>query len=112
LTVVPDPGPRGGHTAGPAADTLEDAVADLARQHPALTVTIDRRGSDWIETLIEHSARAGLLVIGSHHCDDRWSVRVGTAAGLLLRRASSPVMLIGGSASAETLERDRQKAGV
>jgi nucleotide-binding universal stress UspA family protein len=110
LTVVPDPGPSGAQPARLATDALEDAVAEISRQHPALTITIDRRGSDWLETLIEHSTRAGLLVIGSHHSDDRWSVRVGTIAGLLLRHASGPVMLIGGSASAETPEGELQEA--
>ena len=83
----------------------------MARQYPALTINVDRSGSDWVETLIEHSASAGLLVIGSHHSDDRWSVRVGTTAGAVLRRASCPVMLIGGSASSETPEWDLQVAG-
>jgi nucleotide-binding universal stress UspA family protein len=110
LTVVPDPGPGGAHPARPATDALDEAVADMSRHLPALVITIDRRGSDWLETLIEHSARAGLLVIGSHHSDDRWSVRVGTTAGLLLRQASGPVMLIGGSASAETPAGDLQEA--
>ena len=116
LTVVPDPCPDGAvpgirHSGEPPIDGLPDALAEAARQHPALRINVDRRGSDGVESLIEHSARAGLLVIGSHHSEDRWSVRVGTTAGAVLRRASCPVMLIGGSASSETPERDLQVAG-
>jgi len=108
LTVVPAPAPNGRpQPDGLPADGLHDA---LARQHSALTINVDRSGPDWVESLIEHSANAGLLVIGSHHSDDRWSVRVGISAGAVLRRASCPVMLIGGAASSKSPERDLQVA--
>ena len=111
MTVVPAPAPNGRPPPdGLPPDGLPAALAALARQSPALTVNVDRSGSDWVESLIEHSVSAGLLVIGSHHSDDRWSVRVGITAGAVLRRASCPVMLIGGSAASETPEWDLQVA--
>jgi nucleotide-binding universal stress UspA family protein len=104
LTVVLAPSPNGEvpripQPEGPPTDGLRRALADVARQHPTLTVSVDGPGSDWLETLIDHSAHGGLLVIGSHHSNDRWSVRVGATAGAVLRQASGPVMLIGGSAT-------------
>ena len=104
LTVVPGPTPAGEapgspKPGGPTAQDLHQALADVVLQHPAMTVTVDWPVSNWVQTLIGHSAHASLLVIGSHHSADRWSIRVGTTAGAVLRQASGPVMLIGGSAT-------------
>ena len=104
LTVVPGPtpageAPRSPKPGWPTAHDLHHALADVALQHPAIAVTVDWPVSNWVQTLIGHSAHASLLVIGSHHSDDRWSVRVGTTAGAVLRQASGPVMLVGGSAT-------------
>ena len=104
LTVVPGPAPAGEAPGSPkpgepTAHDLHQALADVALQHPAMAVTVDWPISNWVQTLISHSAHASLLVIGSHHSDDRWSIRVGTTAGAILRQVSGPVMLIGGSAT-------------
>jgi len=104
LTVVPGPtlageAPGSPKPGGPTAHDLHQALADVALQHPAMTVTVDWPVSNWVQTLIGHSVHASLLVIGSHHSDDWWSVRVGTTAGAVLRQASGPVMLIGRSAT-------------
>ena len=97
LTVVPGPSPS------PPDDDLHQALSALAQQHPGLATTIERPASNWVQTLVRHSTRASLLVIGSHHSDDRWSIRVGLTAGAVLRQATGPVMLVGG-AEALTVE--------
>ena len=102
LTVVPGPAPAGEAPGSPkpgepTAHDLHQALACVALQHPAMAVIVDWPVSSWVQTLISHSAHASLLVIASHHSDDRWSIRVGTTAGAILRQVSGPVMLIGGS---------------
>ena len=104
LTVVPDLGPaddaqRSPGSIGPTDGDLQQALKALAQQHPEVATTIDWPESDWLQTLIGHSKRASLLVIGSHHSDDRWNIRVGPTAGAVLRQATGPVMLIGGTAA-------------
>lgn len=64
-----------------------------------MVTTLDWPVSDWVQTLVSHSMHASLLVIGSHHSEDRWSIRVGLTAGAVLRQATGPVMLIGGTAA-------------
>jgi nucleotide-binding universal stress UspA family protein len=102
LTVVPSPSPAGdarrsSESGCPLDDDLQQGLTALARQHPGVVTTIDWPESSWVQTLVGHSAHASLLVIGSHHSDDRWSIRVGLTAGAVLRRATGPVMLVGGA---------------
>ena len=107
LTVVPGPSPspaddaqRSLESGGPPDDHLHQALSALAQQHPGVTTAIDWPASNWVQTLIHHSTRASLLVISSHHSDDRWSIRVGLTAGAVLRQATGPIMLIGGPETA------------
>jgi nucleotide-binding universal stress UspA family protein len=107
LTVVP--GPLGTHEVmgrlepgGSAEHDLRSALTAAIRQHPGMTVAVDWPVTDAVQTLISHSANASLVVIGSQHSDDRWSIRVGTAVGPVLRQASGPVMLIGGLSTTST----------
>ena len=37
--------------------------------------------------------KAALLVLGSHHSEQAWSIRVGPIAEELMRRSPCPVML-------------------
>jgi nucleotide-binding universal stress UspA family protein len=104
LTVVPGPGPAGealrsSDLGGSAERDLHQALTAVAQQHPGVATTIDWPAHNWIQTLINHSTHADLLVIGSHHSDDRWSIRVGASVEAVLRQATGPVMLIGGSRS-------------
>ena len=116
LTVVPGPAlvddarlsPECGR---PPDDDLAQALTAVARQHPGVVTTLDWPVSDWTQTLVGHSTRASLVVIGSHHSDDRWSIRVGGAAGAVLRQATGPIMLIG-SAEATTVELPRPGSAV
>ena len=106
LTVVPSPGPaddarRPLESGGPPDDHLHQALRALAQQHPGVTTTIDWPVSNWVQTLIRHSTHASLLVIGSHHSDDRWSIRVGPAAGAVIRQATGPIMMIGRTEAAK-----------
>jgi nucleotide-binding universal stress UspA family protein len=41
--------------------------------------------------------KAALLVLGSHHSEQAWSIRVGPIAEELMRRSPCPVMLVGRS---------------
>ena len=104
LTVVPGPSPTGDSQRSAEFgrspdDDLHQALTALAQQHPGLVTTLDRPASTWVQTLVSHSTDASLLVIGSHHSEDRWSIRVGLTAGAVLRQATGPVMLIGGTAA-------------
>ena len=105
LTVVPGPSPgddaqRSLESGGPPDDHLHQALRALAQQHPGVATTIDWPASNWVQTLIRHSTHASLLVIGSQHSDDRWSIRVGPTAGAVLRQATGQIMLIGGTETA------------
>ena len=108
LTVVLAPSPntasdvrRSPESERPSENGLEPALTSLAQVHPGMVTTIDWTASNWVQTLVRHSADSGLLVIGSRHSDDRWSVSVGLTAGAVLRHATGPVMLIGGAARVE-----------
>jgi nucleotide-binding universal stress UspA family protein len=90
----------------PPDNDLHQALTALAQLHPELVTTLDWPVSDWVETLVNHSTHASLLVIGSHHSEDRWSIRVGLTAGAVLRQATGPVMLIGAT-TATTVESER-----
>ena len=108
LTVVPGPSPAGDAQRSPGSgrtpdNDLHQALTAMTQQHPGLVATLDWPISDWVQTLVSHSTRASLLVIGCHHSDDRWSLRVGLTAGAVLRQATGPIMLIGGTA-ATTME--------
>ena len=100
LTVVPGPSPvsdaqRSPDSGRPPDDDLHQALTALAQQHPGLVTTLDWPASTWVQSLVSHSTDASLLVIGSHHSEDRWSIRVGLTAGAVLRQATGPVMLVG-----------------
>ena len=75
-------------------DHLHQALRALAQQHPGLATTVDWPVSNWAQTLIHHSTHASLTggKFGSHHSDDRWSIRVGPTAGAVLRQATGPIM--------------------
>jgi nucleotide-binding universal stress UspA family protein len=104
LTIVPGPpvtveaGPRmlPAVQTDPADPNLQAALTATAREHPELTVTVDWPVTDWAQAMVDHSTHASLVVVGSHHSDDRWSIRAGATAELILRQATGPVMLIGG----------------
>ena len=107
LTVVLAPIPssandprRSPESGRPPEDDLHQSLSSLAQQHPGVVTTLDWPASNWVQTLISHSTHASLLVIGSHHSDERWSIRVGLTAGAVLRQATGPIMLIGGTDTA------------
>ena len=79
---------------------LHEALTALAQKHPGVVTTLEWPASNWVQTLVRHSTYASLLVIGSHHTDDRWSIRLGPTAGAVLRQATGTIMLIGGPESA------------
>ena len=98
LTARPD-------TSGPAEGRTRPRSA-LPRRVRRRHARIPRAGNqpdattpatDIVQALVRHSANAALLVIGCHHSENRWSIRVGSTAGAVMRQALCPVMLVGDS---------------
>lgn len=98
-TARPDtPGPAEGEDK--AEDALQDVLRAVAREYPRLVSVLDTTPAiDIVQTLVRHSANAALLVLGCHHSEDRWSIRVGSTAVAVMRQALCPVMLIGDTPS-------------
>ena len=63
--------------------------------YPGLEIDVTHRTGQ-VDTELERSLdRAALLVLGSHHSEQSWSIRVGPIAEELMRRSPCPVMLVG-----------------
>jgi nucleotide-binding universal stress UspA family protein len=74
---------------------LIEGVSAAERRHPGLVIDIAHATGDATAALVEHSARADLLVLGCHHTSRPWNYRPGPVAGPALRQAHCPVMLVG-----------------
>jgi nucleotide-binding universal stress UspA family protein len=97
VTIPPAP------TSSPASSServdVEEALLDSIRRiestYPGLQIDVAHR-SGHVDTELERSLdRAALLVLGSHHSEQSWSIRVGPIAEELMRRSPCPVMLVG-----------------
>lgn len=76
---------------------LIDSIRRIESAYPGLRIDITHR-SGHVDTELEQSlGRAALLVLGSHHSEQSWSIRVGPIAEELMRRSPCPVMLVGRS---------------
>jgi len=74
---------------------LIDSIRRIESTHPGLRIDVTHR-SGHVDTALEQSLdRAALLVLGSHHSEQSWSIRVGPIAEELMRRSPCPVMLVG-----------------
>ena len=74
---------------------LIDSIRRIESAYPGLRIDITHR-SGHVDTELEQSLdRAALLVLGSHHSEQSWSIRVGPIAEELMRRSPCPVMLVG-----------------
>ena len=63
--------------------------------YPGLKIDVTHR-TGHVDTELERSLdRAALLVMGAHHSEQSWSIRVGPIAEELMRRSPCPVMLVG-----------------
>ncbi|QNK80332.1 universal stress protein [Nakamurella sp. PAMC28650] len=67
---------------------------ELAIAEPELTIEVDWIDADPAEALVGLSRRSQLLVVGTHHSSDRWSIRLGPITEEVLRRAHCPVITV------------------
>lgn len=99
LTVISAGWPLG-TDADPAGSTeadrsLRERLAAYERTHADVSVDIVHARAGAAEALLRHSGGADLLVIGSYHTADRFSIRTGAVAEQVIRGATCPVMLVG-----------------
>jgi nucleotide-binding universal stress UspA family protein len=74
---------------------LIDSIHRIESTYPGLRIDVTHR-SGHVDTELEQSLdRAALLVLGSHHSEQSWSIRVGPIAEEMMRRSPCPVMLVG-----------------
>jgi nucleotide-binding universal stress UspA family protein len=74
---------------------LIDSIHRIESTYPGLRIDVTHR-SGHVDTELEQSLdRAALLVLGAHHSEQSWSIRVGPVAEELMRRSPCPVMLVG-----------------
>ena len=74
---------------------LIDSIRRIESTYPGLQIDVTHR-SGHVDTELEQSLdRAALLVLGSHHSEQSWSIGVGPIAEELMRRSPCPVMLVG-----------------
>ena len=74
---------------------LIDSIRRIESTYPGLQIDVTHR-SGQVDTELEQSLdRAALLVLGSHHSQQPWSIRIGPIAEELMRRSPCPVMLVG-----------------
>lgn len=67
---------------------------ELAVAEPRLAVEVHWTDTDPAPALVAESRRAQILVVGTHHCIDRWSVRLGPVTEAVLRGAHCPVITV------------------
>ena len=76
-------------------EVLIDSIRRIESTYPGLRIDVTHR-SGQVGTALEQSLdRAALLVLGSHHSEQSWSIRVGPIAEEMMRRSPCPVMLVG-----------------
>jgi nucleotide-binding universal stress UspA family protein len=76
-------------------EALIDSMRRIESTYPGLQIDVTHR-SGYVDTELEQSLdRAALLVLGSHHSEQSWSIRIGPIAEALMRRSPCPVMLVG-----------------
>ena len=76
-------------------EALIDSMRRIESSYPGLRIDVTHRTGQ-VDTELERSLdRADLLVLGSHHSEQPWSIRVGPIAEELMRRSPCPVMLVG-----------------
>jgi nucleotide-binding universal stress UspA family protein len=76
---------------------------DLAIAEPRLTVEVRWIDTDPAEALVQLSRDAQIVVVGTHHSADRWSIRLGPVTEAVLRGAHCPVITVARLHSSEPL---------
>src|SRR5512132_590997 len=74
---------------------LIDSIHQIESTHPGLRIDVTHRSGHVVRELQESLDRAALLVLGSHHSEQEWSIRIGPIAEELMRLSPCPVMLVG-----------------
>ena len=81
-------------------ESVEQALIDSIRRiestHPGLPIDVIHRSGHVAAELEQSLDRAALLVLGSYHSEQSWSIRLGPVAEELMRLSRCPVMLVGG----------------
>jgi nucleotide-binding universal stress UspA family protein len=76
-------------------EVLIDSIRRIESTYPGLRIDVTHR-SGHVDMELEQSLdRAALLVLGSHHSEQSWSIRVRPIAEEMMRRSPCPVMLVG-----------------
>ena len=80
-------------------ESVEQALIDSIRRiestYPGLPIDVSHRSGDVAAELEQSLDRAALLVLGAHHSEQSWSIRLGPVAEELMRLSRCPVMLVG-----------------
>lgn len=80
-------------------ESVEQALIDSIRRiestHPGLPIDVVHRSGHVVAELEQSLDRASLLVLGSYHSEQSWSIRLGPVAEELMRLSRCPVMLVG-----------------
>ena len=74
---------------------LIDSISRIERAYPGLRIDVTHRSGDVATELEQSLQRAALLVLGSHHSEQSWSIRLGPIPEELMRLSRCPVMLVG-----------------
>jgi len=74
---------------------LIDSIHRIESTHRGLRIDVTHRSGHVVRELQQSLDRAALLVLGSHHSEQAWSIRIGPVAEELMRLSPCPVMLVG-----------------
>jgi nucleotide-binding universal stress UspA family protein len=74
---------------------LIDSIRGIESTYPGLRIDITHRSGHVVTELERALERAALLVLGCHHSEQPWSIRLGPVAEELMRFSRCPVMLVG-----------------
>jgi nucleotide-binding universal stress UspA family protein len=81
---------------------LIDSIRRIESTHPGLRIDVTHRSGHVVPELEQSLDRAALLVLGSHHSEQSWSIRLGPVAEELMRLSRCPVMLVGRRSGSRT----------
>jgi nucleotide-binding universal stress UspA family protein len=81
---------------------LIDSIRRIESTHPGLPIDVTHRSGHTVPELEQSLDRAALLVLGAHHSEQAWSIRLGPVAEELMRLSPCPVMLVGRRSGSRT----------
>lgn len=74
---------------------LIDSIRGIETTYPGLRIDLTHRSGHVVTELERALERAALLVLGCHHSEQPWSIRLGPVAEESMRFSRCPVMLVG-----------------